>query len=136
MVSTTLLDAQVVAHGLVATAARDDFLAHLIARAHARGQYVLAGPQRRRAPVLFGVHAGVAHEHATAHSPVAQILFHLLDRGCVEDDVHVSVYQVRHVEENFTLDVLLGAQTNRHEVRICVRTSEVLCGGSYVEPPI
>jgi hypothetical protein len=43
------------------------------------GQDVLAAPEAEHAPVLFGVHPGVAHEDAAPEPPTPQILLDLLD---------------------------------------------------------
>src|SRR5579871_3103016 len=59
-----LLDAQVVAHLLVAARAREHLRADLVAGTHARAQDVLAAPERQGATVVGGVHPGVANERS------------------------------------------------------------------------
>src|SRR5208282_2462249 len=75
-----LLDAQVVLDLLVASRASEDVVSHLVSRAHARREDVLAVAERQRTAVVRGVHARVADEDTPAESPPPKVLLHLLDR--------------------------------------------------------
>jgi hypothetical protein len=75
-----LLDLEVVGDALVAAGAGQDVDGDLVAGTHARGQDVLAAAERELAAVLFGVHAGVAHENAAAELPAREVLLDLLHR--------------------------------------------------------
>ena len=75
------LDVEVVCDLLVSPRAAEDLPADLGPWRHGHADDVAPSAQAKGLQVVFGDHAGVAHEDAAGHPPVPQILSNLLHRG-------------------------------------------------------